>query len=163
MSCVICQNFLASFLSYSPASSNSTGPLRVQFPATVTLLWFLGNTALRTDSSFWSYGPLFKKRTGTGEEMRKKLGERRKACSQCRGGKGSQLALRAAAFLKALHSCHRRITHLSTRRMKTFINNQAQKKKKKQSSTDYLCAWLSLTLNFKQDLFPWKLLMYSGI
>lgn len=58
------------------------------------------------------------------EEMRKKLGERRKVCSQCRVGKGSQLALHGAAFLKALHSCPQRITCLSTRKMKTFINNQ---------------------------------------
>lgn len=134
MSCVICQNFLGLIFFYSPACSNSVCLLKVQtqFLTTVilgktALRWFLGKTALSIYPSLQSHGPLFfEKRKGIGGEMWKRLGERRKECLQSRVGKGSQLPLHAAAFLKALHSHHQRITSLPTKKMKTFINNQPQ-------------------------------------
>lgn len=108
------------FFSYSPACSNFTCPLK----STCTIPNHCYLTVVPREHGSQDLLVILVIRFG--EEMRKKMGERRKACSQCRVGKGSQLALHAAAFLKALHSCHQRITCLSTRKMKTFINNQPQ-------------------------------------
>lgn len=91
MSCAICQNFLYFFPTHQPVlTSHVHSRVHAQFPNH----WYL--TVVPKEHG--SQDLLIILVIQIGEEMRKKLGERRKVCSQCRVGKGSQLALVCCRF-----------------------------------------------------------------